>query len=243
MTPTKIFKNAVAPLFVVVLSAPSASSAAQGIQTISHGEQVDLTASLVPGKLTLIDFYADWCGPCRSLAPTLERLAAAKSDVLAIKKIDIVNWDSAVTAQYRIQSIPHLKLFGESGQLLVEGDPAHVMRVLESRLGGSGSDSRGGRSLAPVFLIGGLAAIALFFLLRGKSAPNQAPSPPLSPLKPGEAPPSGWFVMIQNSLEGPFGEEDLEELVRRRKLPATAKARRKGQSTWTTVEEIVEHLM
>lgn len=243
MTPTTVFKHAVVTFFIVLTSATSALSAAQEIQTISHGEQVDLAASLVPGKLTLFDFYADWCGPCRSLAPTLNRLAAAKSDSLVIKKVDIVNWDSAVAAQYRIQSIPHLKLFGKNGQLLAEGDPGRVMRVLDSQLGGSGIGNAGGRSLAPIFLIGGLAVVAVFFFLRGKKAPDQTVSPHPPPPQPGKAQPSGWFVMMQNSLEGPFGEEDLEELVRRRKLSGTAKARRKGQSTWTTVEEIVEHLM
>lgn len=242
MTPTIVLKHLIATLFVVLLSASAAISAAQGIQTITHGEEVDITASLVPGKMTLIDFYADWCGPCRSLAPTLDRMATAKSDVLAIKKVDIVNWESAVTAQYRIQSIPHLKLFDESGQLLVEGDSGRVMRVLESRLGGANPGTGSGRSLAPMLLIGGLAAAAVFLVLRGKSAPS-APVPSFSASRPGEAHASGWFVMMQNSLEGPFAEEDLEELVRRRKLSSTAKARRKGQSTWTTVEEIVDHLM
>lgn len=243
MTPTSKFRRTLATLIIVVCSATASISTADGIQVISHGEEVDITDSLVPGKLTLIDFYADWCGPCRALAPTLDRLAASKSGVLAIKKVDIINWDSAVSAQYRIQSIPHLKLFGEDGQLLAEGDSGHVMRVLENRIGGTGGGKSGGRSLAPMFLIGGLAAAAVFFVLRSKSAPLQPNAPPVSSSRTGDAKSSGWFVMMQNTLEGPFAEEDLEELVRRRKLPGTAKARRKGQSTWTTVEEVIEHLM
>jgi hypothetical protein len=46
--------------------------------------------------------------------------------------------------------------------------------------------------------------------------------------------------MMQNSLEGPFADEDLEELLKKGKISAAAKARRRGQSTWTTVGSIFE---
>ncbi|MCK5378186.1 MAG: thioredoxin family protein, partial [Acidobacteria bacterium] len=108
MTPTTVQNHILVTLTAVLLSSVAAMGAAQDIQTISHGDRVDITTALVPGKLTLIDFYADWCRPCRSLAPKLDRLANANSDVLSIRKVDIINWDSAVAAQYRLQSIPHL---------------------------------------------------------------------------------------------------------------------------------------
>jgi len=247
MTPTPVQNRILVTLVVVVLSCTAATGSAQDIQTITHGDRVDITNALVPGKLTLIDFYADWCGPCRALAPKLDRLATTHSDILTIRKVDIINWDSAVAAQYRIQSIPHLKLFDETGQLLAEGNAGHVIGLLTDRVGGSdpgeGLEAGNGRSIAPVFIIGGLAALAVFWVLRGKSAPN-APAQLSNPAsRPGQVPTSGWFVMMQNSLEGPFAEEDLEEMLRRRKIVGDAKARRRGQSTWTTVEEVVEHLM
>lgn len=247
MTPTTVQNHILFALFAVVLSCAATVGVAQDIQTISHGARVDITGSLVPGKLTLIDFYADWCGPCRSIAPKLDRLAAANPDGLAIRKVDIINWDSAVAAQYRLQSIPHLKLFDENGQLLAEGNARHVMGLLTNRLGGAGlGGGMGigtGRSMAPVFILGGLAFLAVFLLLRGKSSPK-SPGPQTIPThRSDEQTASGWFVMMQNSLEGPFAEEDLEELLRRRKIPGDAKARRHGQSAWTTVGEVVEHLM
>lgn len=57
----------------------------------------------------LVDFYADWCGPCQRLAPVLEELAAENPGVRIVK----VNVDdsSALGSQYRIESIPCLKLF------------------------------------------------------------------------------------------------------------------------------------
>ena len=230
-------------IIAVVLLCTTAPGAAQDIKTISHGEQIDITGSLVPGKLTVIDFYADWCGPCRSLAPKLDRLLAANSESLAIRKVDIVNWESAVSQQYRIQSIPHLKLFDENGQLLAEGNAGHVMGLLKNRLGGGGLQEATSRSMMPLFALGSLVALAVFLVLRSKSPAKAHESRPAPPPRPGIPVPSGWFVMMQDSLEGPFAEEDLEEMLRRREISGGAKARRRGQSTWTTVEEVIRHLM
>lgn len=241
-----VLKPFLVVIIAVVLSCIAAPGSAQDIRTISHGEQVDITASLVPGRLTVIDFYADWCGPCRSLAPRLDRLLAANPESMAIRKVDIVNWQSAVSQQYRIQSIPHLKLFDENGQLLAEGNAGQVMSLLKNRLGGGegdGSWGATGRSMMPLFALGGLVALAAFLVLRSKSPPQAPESRPAPSPRPDQSVPSGWFIMMQDSLEGPFTEEDLEEMLRRRGISADAKARRRGQSTWTTVEEIVEHLI
>jgi thiol-disulfide isomerase/thioredoxin len=247
MTPTTVQNHFLVTLIAAVVFWSATSGAAQDIQTISHGEQVDITAFLVSGKLTVVDFYADWCGPCRSLAPKLDRLLAANPENLAIRKVDVVNWGSAVADQYRIQSIPHLKLFDENGRLLAEGNAGHVMRLLKNRLGGGGiGDGRQGgvgRSIMPLFALGGLVALAAFLILRSKSPPKPSESRSVQPPRPGVPVPSGWFIMMQDSLEGPFTEEDLEEMLRRREISGGAKTRRRGQSTWTTVEKVVEHLM
>ncbi len=224
---------------ITLLTVIAAPAAAQDIATISHGERVNITRKLAPGKLTVVDFYADWCGPCRSIAPKLERLAAGNPETVAIRKVDIVNWQSEVSAQYRIQSIPHLILFDENGLRLAEGSAYEVMRVLKRRLGGESPDSGNTRSMALLLFIGGLVALVLYFLLRGRSSKQTSHRlPPPTPSTRATA--SGWFVMMQNSLEGPFADEDLEELLKKGKISGTAKARRRGQSTWTTVGSIFE---
>ena len=57
----------------------------------------------------LVDFYAEWCGPCRTLAPVLEDLARETSDAKIVK----VNVDKnpELAARYRINSIPTLMVF------------------------------------------------------------------------------------------------------------------------------------
>ncbi len=68
----------------------------------------DLVAS--PGMPVLVDFYADWCGPCKAMAPVLEQVAAQHRGKLRVVKID-VDKNPALARQYRVQSIPTLILF------------------------------------------------------------------------------------------------------------------------------------
>jgi thioredoxin 1 len=57
----------------------------------------------------LVDFYADWCGPCRMIAPVLEELAKETPDA-RIVKVD-VDQASRLAARYRVSSIPNLIVF------------------------------------------------------------------------------------------------------------------------------------
>ena len=58
----------------------------------------------------LVDFWAEWCGPCRVIGPILERLAREHKDEWALAKIDTERHPT-VAAQYSIRSIPNVKLF------------------------------------------------------------------------------------------------------------------------------------
>ena len=61
-------------------------------------------------KPVLVDFYADWCGPCKMMAPVLDEIADEKADAVKICKINV---DDApdVARQYRVMSIPNMVLF------------------------------------------------------------------------------------------------------------------------------------
>jgi thioredoxin 2 len=59
----------------------------------------------------LVDFWAAWCGPCRTLAPELEKLAALSAEEFLVAKVDTEALPT-VAAQFAIRSIPSLLLFG-----------------------------------------------------------------------------------------------------------------------------------
>ncbi len=57
----------------------------------------------------LVDFYADWCGPCRMLAPVIDEISAERDDI-KVCKINVDN-DSELAAAYGVMSIPSLFVF------------------------------------------------------------------------------------------------------------------------------------
>lgn len=77
-----------------------------------------LAASPTP---VLVDFYAEWCGPCKALAPTLESIATELSGALEVVKVNIDD-DPELATRFGIQSIPTLMLFqGGEAKKTVKG--------------------------------------------------------------------------------------------------------------------------
>lgn len=94
------------------------------VRVVSNGgETIDLPALLAPGKITLVDFYADWCGPCKRLGPELERRVKEDADVVLVK-VDIVKWGTPVTRQFGIDSIPSVRVFNRQKEQVGNPTPS-----------------------------------------------------------------------------------------------------------------------
>jgi thiol-disulfide isomerase/thioredoxin len=91
--------------------AANATPTASQIRIISNqGERVDLASLLPDGKVTIVDFFAPWCGPCRQISPVLEKMAH-DDPAIALVKIDIVNWGTPVATQFGLNAIPNMRVF------------------------------------------------------------------------------------------------------------------------------------
>ena len=70
----------------------------------------------VSNGITLVDFYADWCGPCRMMEPIIEELAEEVEGKAKIAKLDIETAQQ-VASNYNVTSIPTLILFKEGQEM------------------------------------------------------------------------------------------------------------------------------
>lgn len=78
------------------------------MNSITHVSSATFSREVVQSRVpVLVDFYADWCGPCRMLAPTLERLAVEFSGKAKIVKVN-VDEEPELANRFQVASIPTL---------------------------------------------------------------------------------------------------------------------------------------
>jgi thioredoxin len=89
------------------------------------------------GKITIVDFYADWCGPCRKIGPVLEKIAEGNSDIV-LQKVNI-DKDKDVAREYNVTGIPHIIIYDKSADVVDTVIGANEPRVRKAVADAGGS--------------------------------------------------------------------------------------------------------
>jgi thioredoxin 1 len=82
--------------------------------------------------LTLVDFWAEWCAPCRALAPAMDEIAETHGDKVTVAKVDI-DQNPGIPTKFGIRGIPTVIMFkdGEQVDIFVGNSPQKVKEMVE----------------------------------------------------------------------------------------------------------------
>jgi thioredoxin 1 len=107
--------------------------ASEKVQTLTDG---NFDQAIGDGKVVLVDFWAEWCGPCRRLAPTVDELAGEYDGKMVVGKLN-VDENPSVSGKFSIRGIPTLLLF-KGGQVVEQvvglADKATLKKVIDKHV-------------------------------------------------------------------------------------------------------------
>lgn len=100
------------------------------IKTISQGKAVALRDHVVRGKVTIFDYTADWCKPCRILGEKLADFARREKRI-AIRKIDVTRWNTPVVREHLtgIKGLPYVQVFDRRGRRVTSLEIPQVWKI------------------------------------------------------------------------------------------------------------------
>jgi copper chaperone CopZ len=90
------------------------------IVAYTNGRRLDIAKAIAPGKVTIVDFYADWCGPCRVLEARLQHLMQGKKN-LAVRRVNIGKWDNEAARQateLKAEALPYIRVYDPQGKFV-----------------------------------------------------------------------------------------------------------------------------
>jgi len=91
----------------------------------------DFNEIINSSKPTLVDFYADWCGPCKVMSPIIEQTKSDLGDEATVLKVNIDN-NIDVAREYQIRSIPTLLIFKEGEVVWRQSGVPQKQMIVES---------------------------------------------------------------------------------------------------------------
>jgi thioredoxin 1 len=113
----------------------SPETAAAPTEPIQLTDRSDLESAVASYDVVLVDFYADWCGPCQMMEPTIETLASDTD--AAILKVDVDRF-GGLASEFDVQGIPTLVLFADGeavDQLVGAQSEAQLRSAIEEHTG------------------------------------------------------------------------------------------------------------
>ncbi len=91
------------------------------VVSFDGAKKLDLKTIAVPGKITIVDYWAEWCSPCHFLEKRLHHLMNENPNV-ALRRVNVGKWDNAAarqaTAEFRLEALPYVRVYDARGKFV-----------------------------------------------------------------------------------------------------------------------------
>ena len=111
------------------------------ILAASEGARIDLASVLVPGKVTVLDYWAEWCSPCHLLDARLQHLVKASPDV-AVRRVNVGKGGNEAakqaTREFRLEALPYVRIYDAGGKFVgavTGGSWYQIVKTIEKAKG------------------------------------------------------------------------------------------------------------
>ena len=104
------------------------------ISPASDGQKIDVAKTVVPGKVTVLDYWAEWCSPCHLVDIRLQHLVQSNPN-LAVRRVNIGKWDNPAAAQatseFRVEALPYVRVYDARGKFVGDATGGAWDKILE----------------------------------------------------------------------------------------------------------------